>query len=70
MMIMSEMLKRNARLFPSKMAFIQDDRQISFRYFATRVNKLAKAVGALGINQGERVAVLATNCIENFELYG
>jgi len=70
MMIMGEMLKRNARLFPTKIAFIQDDRQISFRDFAMRINKLAKVVSSLGIKPGDRVAVLATNSIEYFELYG
>lgn len=70
MMIMGEMLKRNARLFPSKIAFIQDDRQISFKDFATNVNKLTKSVSSLGIKPSDRVAVLATNCIEYFELYG
>ncbi|GAB6171135.1 long-chain fatty acid--CoA ligase [Paradesulfitobacterium aromaticivorans] len=70
MMIMGEMIERNARLFPEKTSFNQGEREISFRSFAERVKSLVRAVSALGIKPGDRAAVLATNCIEYFELYG
>lgn len=70
MMVMGEMLRRNARLFSNKIAFIQDDKQVTFKDHASRVFKLAQAVNAMGIKPGDRAAVLATNCLEYFEVYG
>lgn len=70
MMIMGEMLKRNARLFPNKVAFVQDQKLVTFKTFTERVKNLAKALNFLGIKPGERAAVLASNCVEYFELYG
>ncbi|WP_206809159.1 class I adenylate-forming enzyme family protein [Paradesulfitobacterium ferrireducens] len=70
MLIMGEMILRNARLFPRKTAFIQGERTLSFGDFAQRVQSLMRALSALGIRPGDRVAVLAANCIEYFELYG
>ena len=47
----------------------QVQRRITFGEFDERVRRAANGLrGALGLNQGERVAILARNCIEVLEL--
>ncbi len=70
MLIMGNMIDRNARLFPDKEAFLHNEQRITFREFRDRVNKLINALHSLGLTKGDRVAVLSTNCIPYFELYG
>lgn len=62
---------KTARLAPRREAVIdsQAQRRITFGEFDERVRRAANGLrGALGLNQGERVAILARNCIEALEL--
>lgn len=70
MMVMGNMIDRNARLFPQKEAFVHNEQRITFREFRDRVNKLINSLLSHGVAKGERVAVLSTNSIPYFELYG
>jgi fatty-acyl-CoA synthase len=58
-----------ARLTPRKIGVRDSKRALSFGHWNTRSNKLANALLSLGLEHGDKVAVLAYNCIEWMELY-
>jgi acyl-CoA synthetase (AMP-forming)/AMP-acid ligase II len=66
---MGEMLKVNAKKFGDKLAVKDIRRQLSFKEYNTRVNKLATAWKKMGLQKGDRVAVLLYNCVEFMEIY-
>ncbi len=54
-------LRRSAYVFPGKVAVVHGERRITYREFDQRVNRLASALRAAGIEPGDRVAFLAPN---------
>ena len=68
--IVGDVIERNAELFPGKTAVVFEGRRPTFAQFASRVRKLANALAAGGLKHGERVAILAQNCLEYFETVG
>ena len=68
-MNLGQVLKVNAKKFPNTVAL--KDRRRSFTYPQTnrRVNKLAHSLLSLGLNKGDKVAVLLENSIEIVEVY-
>jgi acyl-CoA synthetase (AMP-forming)/AMP-acid ligase II len=65
-----DVIERNAELFPSKTAVVFEGKRPTFAKFATRVRKLSNALIAGGLKKGDRVAILAQNCLEYFEAAG
>ncbi len=59
----------NARLFPEKIGARDLDRSMTFREWERRANRLANALVGLGLRKGDRVCVLAYNCVEWLEIY-
>ncbi len=64
-----EQLARQARKTPDKIAFKFEGRSLSFLQLDERVNRLARALAARGVERGDRVAVLMTNRLEVVESY-
>lgn len=66
---LGEMLKLNAKKYPNTVAL--KDRERSFTYPAVnkRVNRLAHSLFAMGLEKGDKVAVLMENSIEIVEIY-
>ncbi|HOP47723.1 MAG TPA: long-chain-fatty-acid--CoA ligase [Desulfobacteraceae bacterium] len=62
-------LTRNLEYNSEKTALIEGERQYSFRDFADRANRMGNALLSLGVNKGDRVAVLSHNSIECAECY-
>ncbi|TDG15336.1 AMP-dependent synthetase [Seongchinamella unica] len=63
---------KTARLDPQREALIDvhSGRRMCFGDLDERVRRLGNAlVGELGLNKGDRVAILARNCIEYMEIY-
>ncbi len=54
-------LRRSAYVFPDKEAVVHGERRTTYREFEQRVNRLASALRAAGIEPGDRVAFLAPN---------
>ena len=54
-------LRRSAYVFPDKVAVVHGERRTTYREFERRVNRLASALRAAGVEPGERVAFLAPN---------
>ncbi|UCD84540.1 MAG: AMP-binding protein [Deltaproteobacteria bacterium] len=62
-------LEKIARAIPDRTAFIQGERELTWRQFNERVNRLANALLDLGIKKEDRVAIMGFNSIEWMESY-
>ncbi len=48
---------------------IFEDKRITYAQLQDRVNRLANALGDMGVGEGDRVAMLQVNCNEQIEAY-
>jgi fatty-acyl-CoA synthase len=64
-----QVLSLNAGVFPDKIGARDLIRSLTFRQWNARACRLANALLGLGLRKGDRVAVLAYNCIEWLEIY-
>ena len=62
-------LSLNARLFPDRPGASDLERSMSFLQWNRRSCQLANALLGLGLTKGDRVAILAYNCVEWMEIY-
>ena len=65
-----DVIRRNAQLFSERIAFVTDDERICHGAYLQRIEQVANGLWAAGLRPGERLAILAQNCIEFVELYG
>ena len=68
-MNLGDLTARNLELRPAQPAVIFEGRTITHAEFCGRAFRLANALIGLGIQRGDRVAVLAQNCPEYMEAY-
>ena len=72
-MIFGDWLGRRAQLTPNKIALVDtlhDHRPITYREWSLAVNQTAWfLVQQLGVQKGDRVAVLAHNCVEYLDIW-
>jgi fatty-acyl-CoA synthase len=54
-------LRRSAAVFPDKTAIVHEERRYTYRQFEERVNRLASALRAAGMQKHDRVAFLCPN---------
>ena len=59
----------HARMRPHKVAVRDSQRELSFAAWHERGNRLANGLLDLGLDRGDRVVVLAYNCVEWMEIY-
>src|SRR6516164_551620 len=64
-----DMLALHARLFPDKIGASDLERKMTFRQWYARACQLANALTGIGLVKGDRVCVLAYNCLEWLEIY-
>ncbi len=64
-----EMLSVHAKLHPARLAAKDSRRALTYAQYEERATRLANAFEALGLAQGDRVAIYAHNCLEWMELY-
>jgi acyl-CoA synthetase (AMP-forming)/AMP-acid ligase II len=69
LMTLGEMLASHARIRPEKLAAADSARSLDFRRLNERACRLANGLGGLELVKGDRVAVLAFNCVEWAEIY-
>lgn len=62
-------MKVQAINIPNKVAVKDKFRQLTFKEWNERSNRLANALTSLGVGKGDKFAVLAYNCIEWMEIY-
>lgn len=58
-----------ARLYPQRLGACDLERSMTFLEWNRRACRLANALLGLGLTKGDRVAVLAYNCVEWLEIY-
>ncbi len=68
-MRVGNILRRCAANFPVKHALVYGQRRVSYDALNRRVNSLANSLMKMGLQKGDRVAVLLHNCPEFFEVY-
>jgi fatty-acyl-CoA synthase len=59
----------HARLHPDKIGARDLEREMSFRTWNARATRLANALLGIGLSKGDRICVLAYNCVEWLEIY-
>ncbi|MFT5487886.1 MAG: long-chain acyl-CoA synthetase [Paracoccaceae bacterium] len=65
----SRILSRAVEFFPDRPALIDGDVRLTYRELGARVNRLANALLALGLERGDRVAILDWNSYRYAETY-
>ncbi|MFW6112355.1 MAG: long-chain-fatty-acid--CoA ligase [Chloroflexota bacterium] len=65
----TEFLGLSAAICPDREAIIYEGQRWTFAGLAQRVNQLADALSKLGVQKGDRVAILQVNCNEYVESY-
>jgi acyl-CoA synthetase (AMP-forming)/AMP-acid ligase II len=61
------LLPKSARTFPQKAALTYGPKKLTYAQFNSRVNRLANGLRALGVKQGDNVALLQQNYPETLE---
>ncbi len=64
-----DVLALHARLYPDKIGARDLERAMTFREWHARSCRLANALIGIGLTKGDRVCVLAYNCVEWLEIY-
>lgn len=65
-------LQRRASLTPDKVALVDSlhaDRQISYAEWNANANRTAQLLRSLGVQKGDRVAILSQNCVEYLDIW-
>ncbi|MGE0544322.1 MAG: long-chain-fatty-acid--CoA ligase [Dehalococcoidia bacterium] len=68
-MLVSDFLRRAARLYPDRDAVVSGDLRLSYAAFGERVNQLANALHEIGVQKGDRVALLSPNSHQFLECF-
>ncbi len=61
-------LTRREQLTPEREAVVDRERRVTYRQLNHRVNRLAHALGGLGLAKGDRLAILSYNSLEFVEV--
>jgi fatty-acyl-CoA synthase len=69
LLTVADAVAAHARLHPHKIGARDSQRTLTFLQWHERASRLANGLLALGLAKGDRVALLAYNCIEWMELY-
>jgi len=69
LLTLGQMLSAHARLNPARIGARDLEREMTFLEWDRRACRLANALIGLGLAKGDRVAVLAYNCVEWMEIY-
>src|SRR5215212_10543971 len=69
LLTVSDTVAAQARLQPHKLGARDGRRALTYRQWHQRASRLANALRGLGLEPGDRVAVLAYNCVEWLEIY-
>jgi len=65
-----QIIQRNAQFHPHRTALVCGGQRLTHAQYADRVSRLAGGLRAQGLQRGERLAILAMNCVEYLETYG
>src|SRR5271167_2814693 len=68
-MNIGSLLPMHARQRPGHTAVVFEESRLNFREFNARVNRLANALGGLGVKKGDKIATILPNCLSLLETY-
>ena len=68
-MIFGDILKRNGKIFGDQEGLVFKNRRYTYAQMLDRVNRFSNALINLGVQKGDRIAVLQENCNQYVELY-
>ena len=68
-LLISDFLRRAAKLYPGKTAIVDGQRRFTYQQFQERVNQLGHALRSLGVAEGDRVCILSPNSHFFLEAY-
>lgn len=57
-------LERNARLYPDKAAIVHGKTRVTYSEINIRADNLARHLLSMGVQKGDRIALLMENCVE------
>jgi acyl-CoA synthetase (AMP-forming)/AMP-acid ligase II len=63
MLELSTLIARHAKYRPDATAVVFENARPTYREFSARVNRVANALRALGVGEGDKVATLLPNCL-------
>ncbi len=69
LLTLSDVIAAHARLMPAKLGTRDSRRLLTYAALDERATRLASGLLDLGLGKGDRVAVLAYNCVEWMEIY-
>ncbi len=69
MIVLGDIPRKNAKLYPECEALVCEDTHLTHRQFNERVNRLANGLAGLGIGKGDKVAAILLNCHRYIEIY-
>ena len=69
LLTLADAVATHARLSPHKLGTRDSHRELSFATWHERATRLANGLLGLGLEKGDRVALLAYNCVEWMEIY-
>ena len=64
MRVLGDIPRLNAKRYPQKKALIMGDQQFTYSQLNDLANRLTQGLLSLGVSSGDRVAVMAENCLE------
>jgi acyl-CoA synthetase (AMP-forming)/AMP-acid ligase II len=67
---LSDLIDRNAALYPERAAFLFDDHALTHVAYAARIARLAGGLAAAGVGVGDRIVVVAPNGPAFVDLFG
>ncbi len=69
MVLIGDMLLRDARLLSRKVGVVDGDKSLTYGELNSRVNRLANALSKLGITKGHKIAFMGNNSHQFVEFY-
>ena len=69
LLTVADAVATHARLTPAKLGARDSRRRLSFAQWHDRATRLANGLLGLGLSKGDRVVLLAYNCLEWMEMY-
>jgi long-chain acyl-CoA synthetase len=65
-----DIVERNARLYPARLAFALDGERITHAGYLTRTQRLAAGLAHDGVGPGDRIVIVSQNNLEFVDIYG
>lgn len=69
MLQLATLIAHHSRFRPDETAVVVAGERLTWREFASRVDRCARLLRGLGVAKGDRVATLLPNCRELLEVY-